>query len=191
MIYKLKVPHTGKAWNWCSAMGYGEAWKVLADLIVELRKKGEVIPANVMNDLKSAKTMIQVYKADITHIENIPQIEKYLESVESYLFSVTEEKYGAKFFEEWMEKLSQARRKVEETEETVSKFVPGLPRGKHWVRIQISKDTPRKEIERLAKEEKLSCKMQKNGYMLVYGDIESIKSFVKTLAEKMRKTRQH
>jgi len=37
-------------------MGYGEAWKVLADLIVELRKKGEVIPANVMNDLKSAKT---------------------------------------------------------------------------------------------------------------------------------------
>jgi len=176
--------------DWCSTMGYGEAWKVLADLIVELRKKGEVIPANVMNDLRSAKTMIQVFKADITHIENIPQIETYLESVELHLFSVTEEKYGAKFVEEWMEKLSQARRKVEETEETVSKFVPGLPRGKHWIRIQISKDTPRKEIERLAKEEKLSCKMQKDGYMLVYGNIESIKSFVKTRAEKMRKTRQ-
>ena len=162
-------------------MGYGEAWKILADLIVELRKKGEVIPANVMNDLKSAKTMIQVFKADITHIENIQQIETYLESVELHLFSVTEEKYGAKFVEEWMEKLSQARRKVEEKEETVSKFVPGLPRGKHWVRIQISKDTPRKDIEKLAKEEKLSCKMQKNGYMLVYGNVENIKSFVKRL----------
>jgi hypothetical protein len=171
-------------------MGYGEAWKVLADFIVELRKKGETIPANVMKDLRSAKTMIQIFKADPTHIDNIPRIETYLESVESYLFLVAEEKYGAKFVEEWMEKLSQARRKVEEREETVSKFVPGLPRGKHWVRVQISKDTPRKEIERLAKEEKLSCKMQKNGYMLVYGNIESIKSFVKTLAEKFRETRK-
>jgi len=171
-------------------MGYIDAWKVLADLIVELRKKGEMIPANVMNDLRSAKTMIQVFKADPAHVENIPQIETYLESVESYLFPVAEEKYGEKFVKEWMEKLSQARRKVEETRETVSKFVPGLPRNKHWVRVQISKDTPQKEIERLAKEEKLSCKMQKNGYMLVYGNTKSIKSFVKTVAEKFRETRK-
>jgi len=171
-------------------MGYGEAWKVLADLIVEFRKKGETIPANVMNDLRSAKTMIQVFKADPTHVENIPRIETYLESVESHLFLVAEEKYGAKFVEEWMEKLSQARRRVEEREETTSKFVPGLPRGKHWVRVQISKDTPQKDIRRLAKEEKLSYKMQKNGYMLVYGNIESIKSFVKTLAEKFQETRK-
>lgn len=162
-------------------MGYGEAWNVLADLIVEFRKKGETIPPNVMNDLRSAKTMIQIFRADPTHVQNIPQIETYLESVESYLFLAAEEKYGARFVEEWMKKLSQARRKVEEKEETVSKFVPGLPRGEHWVRVQISKDTPRKEIERLAKEEELSCKMQKNGYMLVYGNTKSIKSFVKGL----------
>jgi len=171
-------------------MGYGEAWKVLADLIVEFRKRRERIPANVMNDLRSAKTMIQVFKADPTHVENIPQIETYLESVESYLFLVAEEKYGARFVEEWMEKLSQARKKVEETKETVSKFVPGLPRGKHWVRIQISKDTPRKEIENLAKEENLSYKMQKNGYMLVYGNIKSIKSFVNSLRKQQVHIRQ-
>jgi len=186
---KLKVPHI-KTLNRCSVMGYGEAWKVLADLIVEFRKRGETIPANVMNDLRSAKTMIQVFKADPTHIENIPQIETYLESVESYLFLVAEEKYGQKFVKEWMEKLSQARREVEDREETASKFVPGLPRGKQWVRVQISKDMPQKEIERLAREEKLSCKMQKNGYMLVYGKIESIRAFVKTLAEKFRETRK-
>ncbi|MDH5450009.1 MAG: DUF2096 domain-containing protein [Candidatus Bathyarchaeota archaeon] len=171
-------------------MGYEEAWKVLAELIKELRKRGETIPANVMKDLRSAKTMIQVFKADTAHIENIPQIEKYLGSAESYLFLMVEEKYGRELFEEWMEKLSLARRKVEERKETVSKFVPGLPRGKHWLRIQISKQTPRKEIERLVKEEKLSCKIQKNGYMLVYGNIESIKSFVKMLAEKSRETKK-
>lgn len=171
-------------------MGYSEAWKVLADLVLELRKKGETIPANVMNDLRSAKTMIQVFKVDPKHVENIPQIETYLESVESYLFLVAEEKYGVEFAKKWMEKLSQARRKVEEAEETVSKFVPGLPRGKHWVRVQVSKDIPRKKIERLAKEERLSCKMQKNGYMLVYGDAKSIKSFVKALAEKIPETKR-
>ena len=171
-------------------MGYEEAWRVLSELVKELRKRGETIPANIMKDLRSAKTMIQVFKADTTHIENIPQIETYLGSAESYLFLVVEEKYGRKFFEKWIEKLSLARRKVEKKEETVSKFVPGLPRGKHWVRIQISKQTPQEEIERLAKEESLSCKMQKNGYMLVYGNIESIKSFVKMLAEKSRETRK-
>ena len=65
-------------------MGYEETWKVLADLIAELRKKGEVIPASVMNDLRSAKTMMQIFKADPSHIENIPRIETYLENVEFF-----------------------------------------------------------------------------------------------------------
>ena len=86
-----------------STLGYEEAWKVLAELIKELRKRGETIPANVMKDLRSAKTMIQVFKAGTAHIENIPQIEKYLGSAESYLFLVVEEKYGKEFFEAWME----------------------------------------------------------------------------------------
>jgi len=172
-------------------MSYEENWKVLADLLTELRKKGEKIPTDVMNDLRSAKTMIQILKADPTHIENIPRIETYLRNVESYAILVAQKKLGTGFVERWLRKLEKARKtKIEEKEKVTPRFVPGLPRDKNWVRIQISKDTPREDVESLVKENKLSCKMQKNGYMIVYGNGESIKSFVKKMAEKFRGTRK-
>jgi len=172
-------------------MGYEENWKVLADLLTELRKKSEKIPPNVMNDLRSAKTMIQILKADPTHIENIPRIETYLRNVESYAIFMAQEKLGTEIVEQWLRKLEKAKKiKIEGKKEVAPRFVPGLPRDKNWVRVQISEDTPRKDVESLVKENKLSCKMQKNGYMLVYGNGESIKSFVKKMAEKFHGTRK-
>ncbi len=172
-------------------MTYEEAWKVLADLLTDLRKKGETIPAYVMNDLRSAKTMIQILKADPTHIENLPRIEAYMGNVESYLIFVAQDKFGLGYVEQWMRKLEAARREIsEEKAKATLKFVPGLPKGKHWVRIQVSKDAPKKDLERLATKNKLSYKMQKNGYILVYGESEKIKIFVKGLAEKFRYVRK-
>ncbi len=167
-------------------MTYEETWKVLGDLVTELRRKGETIPPDVIEDLRSAKTMIQVLKTDPKYIENIPKIETFLGKVEAYLISLAQEQFGSGFIYQWMERLEDARRAVEEEGEVASRFVSGLPKGEHWVRIKISEDTPRKNIERLAKEKKLSHKMQKNGYMLVFGDSESVKSFVKTMAEEFR-----
>jgi hypothetical protein len=172
-------------------MSYEENWKSLADLLTELRKKGEKIPTNIMNDLRSAKTMIQILKADPTHIENIPRIETYLRSVEFYATFTAQEKLGTEFVERWLRKLEKAKRiKIEEKEEETPRFVPGLPRDKNWVRIQISEGTPKEDVERLVRENKLSFKIQKNGYMLVYGNGESIKSFVKKMAEKFHGTRK-
>ncbi len=171
-------------------MGYGEAWKVLADLITELRKRGETIPPHVMNDLRSAKTMIQILKADPTHLENLPRIETYMENVESYLAFTLQEKFGSDYVEKWIKKLEKARRAREEEEKAAPRFVPGLPRGKHWVRVQVSKDMPKNDIKRLAKENKVSSKMHKNGYMLVYGDVEKVKLFVKKMAEKLQVERK-
>ena len=172
-------------------MSYEENWKVLADLLTELRKKGEKIPPDVMNDLRSAKTMIQILKADQTRIEGIPRIETYLRNVESYAVLVAQEKLGTEFVERWLRKLEKAKKtEIEEEEKVTPRFVPGLPRDKNWVRVQISEGTLREDVESLVKENKLSCKMQKNGYMLVYGNGESIKSFVKKMAEKFRGTRK-
>jgi len=171
-------------------MGYGEAWKVLADMITELRRRGETIPPNVMNDLRSAKTMIQILKADPTHLENRPRIETYMENVESYLAFTVQERFGSDYVENWIKKLDKARRAPEEEEKAAPRFVPGLPRGEHWVRVQISEDMTKDDIKRLAKENKLSSKMQKNGYMLVYGDVEKVKVFVKKMAEELQVERK-
>jgi len=173
-------------------MSYEERWNVLADLLTELRRKGEKIPTEIMNDLRSAKTMIQILKADPTHIENIPRVETYMGSVESYLIFVAQEKFGPEFVERWMGKLEEARRtvKAEEKAKSTPRFVPGLPKDKRWVRVQISEDTSQEDIERIAKENKLSCKMQKKEYILVYGNSENIKAFVKKMAERFRGARK-
>jgi hypothetical protein len=171
-------------------MGYEEAWNVLDDLITEIRKKGETIPKHVMNDLHSAKTMIQILKADSTHVENLSRVETYLENVESNLMFTAQEKFGADYVERWMKKLDEARKAPAGEGKTPSKFIVGIPRGEHWVRIQISEETSKSEIERLAKENGLSCKMQKNGYMLVYGDVKKVKEFVKNIAKKFHVKRK-
>lgn len=172
-------------------MGYGEVWRILDELISEFRRRGEDIPANVMEDLRAAKTLMQVWRADPSRAENIPSIEGYISNVESYLIFTAHEKFGVEFSEKWMEKLREARKTVrrgetEEGRESSSKFVPGLPRGKKWVRVQVLAETPKNEIKRLATECGLSTKMQADGYMLVYGDDEKLKAFVQKIGEKFR-----
>jgi len=170
-------------------MSYEEKWKLLADLLIELQERGEKIPAEVMNDLRSAKTIIQVLKADPTHIESISRIDTYMRSIESYAI-FTAEKLGTKNVEEWLKKLKDPKRvKKKEKREENSRITPRVPRDKNWMRIQISEDTPPEGIKKLVKESKLSYKMQKNGYILVYGNGENIKSFVKRMAEQFRGSR--
>ena len=168
-------------------MSYDSQWKFLADLLIELQKRGEKIPADVMDDLRSAKTIIQVLKADPTHIESISRVDTYMRSVESYAI-FTAEKLG--IVEEWLKKLKELKKvKDQERGSTVSSFIPGVPRDKSWIRIQISEDNLQENVEKLVKESKLSHKMHKNGYMLVYGNEENIKIFVKRMAEQFRGSR--
>jgi len=176
-------------------MGYGEIWKILDELIIEFRKRGETIPLEVIEDLRAAKTMIQVLKADPTRAEHIPSIEKYLGNVESYLIFTGDQRFGAEFAESWMTKLREARKTIhigeeEKTWEPSSKFIPGVPRDQKWLRVQVSAETPENEIKRLAAEFGLSTKIQTDGFVLVYGDGEKLKLFIQKTGEKFRAKKQ-
>ena len=166
-------------------MSYEEKWKVLADLLTELQERGEKIPADVINDLRSAKTMIQVLKADPTHTENISRIDTYLRSVESYAIFAAE-KLGTGTVEAWLKKLKDTKTVKAKDRAASSRFSLGAPRNKSWMRIKISDDTPLEDVKNLVKESKLSYKMQENGYILVYGNEKNIKSFVRRMAEQFR-----
>ena len=171
-------------------MSYKKKWKILADLLAELQESGEKIPADVINDLRSAKTMIQVLKADPTRTENMSRIDTYLRSVEFYAI-LTMEKQGTESVEEWLKKLKEPERGEDnEKKAKESSFVLRVPRDKDWMRIQISEDIPIEKMKKLVKEEGLSCRIQKKGYMLVYGNRENIKSLVKKLAEQFRGARK-
>jgi hypothetical protein len=167
-------------------MSYAEKWKILADLLTELQERGEKIPLDIMNDLRSAKTMIQVLKADPAHTENISRIDTYMKSVESYAIFAAE-KLGAETVEEWLKKLEDTETVKKKAERAAgSRFSLGVPRDKSWMRIKISDDTPLEDVKNLVKESKLSHKMQENGYILVYGNEKNIKSLVRRMAEQFR-----
>ena len=170
-------------------MGYEEKWEVLADFLIELQERGKKTPVEVMDDLRSAKTIIQVLKVDPTHTESISRIETYLRNVESYAIYTAEE-IGTKKVEEWLKKLKDPKRAEKyEKQEASSRFILGVPRKMNWVRIQISEDAPLKDAEKLVKKCGLSYTMQEKCYMIDYGNRDSVKLFVKSMAEQFRGSR--
>ncbi len=164
-------------------MGYSAAWKVLEEMITDFRKRGLTVPADIISDLRSAKTLINVLKADPSRIETRQKIEKYLHTVESYLVSEGQKRFGADYVDEWLKRLNKASKKVfEEEEET--RFIPGLPREQKWIRVKPSDELSMEKIKELADELSLSCDVQNDGCLLVYGEDERVKGFVKKMATK-------
>ena len=170
-------------------MSYEKKWNVLADLLKELQKRGKKIPAEVIKDLRSAKTIIQVLKADPTHTESINRIDTYLRNVETYAIFAAEE-LGTEMMEEWLKKLNDTKiAKINETTEFISRFIAGVPKDKKWIRVQTSKDTPLEDVKKLVKDSNVLYTVQKNGFILVFGDEKNIKSFVKMMTKQFRGSR--
>lgn len=160
----------------------------MESLVTELRKKHVAISPDIMALLRSAKTMISVYKSDSSCVDSIPVIENDLINIEYNLMNVAKEEFGQKFTKEWFEKLEKARREAEAKAELSSHFIPSVPKSEYWIRVLPSDENLRKDVEDLASQTGLSIKTQKNGYMLVYGDEVKVKAFVKKMAEKCRRT---
>jgi len=165
-------------------MGYLAVWKVLEEMILEFRKRGITIPVEVMDNLKSARTMIKILKADPSRGETMQKIEEYISNVESYLISEGQKKFGVEYVDKWLKKLDEANIRFPDLEEEETRFVPGLPREQKWIRVKPSAELPMEKLKLLAKELNLSCELQGDGYLLVYGEDESLKEFVKKMAKK-------
>lgn len=165
-------------------MNHLAAWKVLEEMIIGFRKKGVAIPAEIMSDLRSAKTLINVLKADPSRIDTSQKIEEYLLNIESYLVSEGQKIYGIECVEEWLKQLDEASRKAFEEKEEKTRFVSGIPREHKWVRVKPSAEMPIEKLKVLAEKLKLSYNAQSDGYLLVYGKDECIKEFVKKMAAK-------
>jgi hypothetical protein len=165
-------------------MGYSSAWQVLENMIADFLKRGITVPEEVMTNLKSAKTMIKILKAGSSRGETLQKIEEYLGNVESYLVSEGQKVFGDEYVTEWLKRLEEANRKVDEEAET--RFVAGLPRKGKWVRVKPSAELTLEKLKKSAEELKLSYNTQPDGYLLVYGTDEYIREFVKKIAAKYR-----
>ncbi len=164
-------------------MNYEATWKIMEDLLAELRKSGETVPPSVMKDLRSAKTLMEVLRVDHSCTENLLRIEEYMNNVESYLVQVAKEKFGEKYVEEWTCRLMEAQ-SATPSAETVPKvgFPIGIPRDARWVRVKHG-EASMESIKHLCREEGLKCRTEEDGNMLVYGKEARVKSFVRKMAK--------
>ncbi len=165
-------------------MGYLAVWKVLDDMVQDFRKRGITVSDNVVSDLRYAKTLINVLKAAPSRLETSQRIEEYLRNVEVYLISEGREKLGNKYVEEWLKRLDEASITPFNEEGKEARFIPGAPREQRWIRVKPSEELPVETLKALAGELNLSFDVQKDGCLLVYGEEERVKDFVKKMATK-------
>jgi hypothetical protein len=162
-------------------MGHLAVWKVLEEMVIEFRKKGLPVPATVMNDLKSARTMIKIMNADASRGEITQKVDEYLGNVESYFVTEAQKEFASEYIYAWLRRLEEANCEtcVEVGEE--SRFIASLPRNQKWIRVEPLANLPLEKLKQLAEESNLSCSIQENGRLLVYGKAEDIKEFVKKM----------
>jgi hypothetical protein len=170
-------------------MGYLDAWKVVEEMIIDLRRNGILIPSDTMTELQSAKTLIHVLEACTDKADVTQEIDKCLFNMESYIMSKGQIVFGPEYVEKWLIRLDQAKEAPEETRRE-SMLLPNIPRGSKWIRINPS-TLSIDESKKFADELHLSCIVQNEGYLLVHGEDAQLRELVKKMAAKYEKSKGH
>ena len=162
-------------------MGYAAVWKFLEEIIIELRKKGVETPAAVMNDLKSAKVLMNVLDvSERDRGEAAPKIEQYLGSVEAYLVTEAQKTFPPAHIDAWLRRIEEANCDTCQTcgvpteppEKAEAKFITGVPRDQKWIRV---------------KEETNLTFREENEHIIIHGTAENIKKFIKKMTQQTAK----
>jgi hypothetical protein len=176
-------------------MGYAAVWKILEEIIIELRKKGVETPAAVMNDLKSAKVLMNVLDAtERDRGEEAPKIEQYLGSVEAYLVTEAQKTFPPARIDTWLRRIEEANCDTcqtcsvptEQPEKAEAKFITGVPRDQKWIRVKPLPNLPAEKLKQLAQETNLAYR-EENEHIIIHGSPEKIKNFVKKMTQQTAK----
>jgi len=166
-------------------MGYTAKWKVLEDLMLELRKKDVEMPPTVINDLRSAKLMINITEVGGRGDATL-KLEEILGSIESYLVTEAQNILSAPAVDDWLRRLDEATLPTCEIKgEKENTFITGIPRDQKWIRVEPMSNLPTERLKQIAKENNLSANQQKDGRLMVYGQQEDIRAFLKKMAEEV------
>jgi hypothetical protein len=164
------------------------SWKVLEEMLIALEKKGIVIPENILSDLRSAKSMIKLHCTSAKGAgDALQKAEELSANVEAYLAEEAQKVFGSKKVDEWLRRLEDANIQVCEEPTIENNFVTGVPKDQKWLRVVPIKELPAERLLQIAEEQKLNIKAEKDGRLLVYGQPEGIKAFVKKMTAEATK----
>jgi hypothetical protein len=134
--------------------------------------------------------MIEIFKVDRSHSENLLRIEEFINSVQMYVMPAAKIKFGKKYLDEWMDKIAETQRNLHAEERASSIGFPvGIPRENSWIRIKPSEEIHIEKIKQISRKIGLKHETQKDRYILVYGEEDKVKTFVKKIAELFNKSR--
>ena len=169
-------------------MGHNMAtWKLLEDMMIELKKKGVNIPPNVIEELRSAKSMIKLSCMKESQGEATQKAEEILGTVEAYLITEAQTTLGSETVDKWLRRLEEASIETCEEPEKENQFVVGVPRDQKWIRVEPINSLTCERLQQLAGEVNLSVNKQNDGRLIVYGKQEDIKEFVKRMTTEATK----
>jgi hypothetical protein len=155
-------------------------WRILEGMLIQLKKSGLEIPPKIMEDLRAAKSMIQLSCTQGSPGDAIAKAEEYTANVEAFVVDEAQKAFGSEVVDEWLRSLEAANAEgCEQLQSEVEKFVVGVPRDQKWVRVEPTGRVTRELVERLAQESGLQVKAQVDGRLVVYGRPDAVKAFLK------------
>jgi hypothetical protein len=114
--------------------------------------------------------------------EAIQKAEEYTANVEAYLVTEGQKRFGPERVDGWLRQLEEANVEFcQEKQGKQEKFVVGVPRDQKWVRVEPLKNLPTQRIQQIAREQNLQVQTQSDGKLVVYGQPEAIKTFLKAM----------
>jgi len=177
-----------------AALKYRNAVKVFEELMMDLTGKGVEIPGHVIDSIRSGRSYINILlRAHDDGVERHAAIS--LESAEMNLLSMADASGGSGYADMWQRRINDAYAGIPDAGEglpappaPVSVFAAGVPRGRHFIRIQESELSPlHDELDEMFGGFELIAKTQKDGYILLYGTKENVSSFLKEVRRKIGK----
>lgn len=151
--------------------------------MLELKSAGVAVPAKVVEDLRAAKSMIQLtYTEGGGHGDVLQKAEEYLANVEAYVITEGQAVFGSDKVDGWLRRLEEASAQVCDDSVVPDKFVSGVPRDQKWVRIEPMGDLTPQKVKAIATEQGLQVKVQPDGKLIVYGCPENLKAYLKKMA---------
>jgi len=160
-------------------------WRTLEDLLLALRKKDVQIPVGIIEDLRAARSMIDLSYSEDMREEAVVKAEVYAARVETYLISQAQEVFEPCVVDEWFKRLKEANSQVnKDVDAAEGRFVVGVPRDLKWIRIETDHNLSEIYVFKLAKKWCLTVNKQADGRLMVYGQIADVKAFVKQIATK-------
>ncbi len=167
---------------------YYAIWRVLEELLGNLKERDVEIPADFLTKLKAVHGNINILKADPTYEDTMKMVEEQLNNLEGQLVYLAENRVGPDYADNWIARIKKAR----ESEPEVSRakpFSPGVPRADYWIRLTLGEVIRGEEIKEMASNLGLSIKEEDPDTVIVHGEEAKVKSLVKNMTAKMREER--